>query len=132
MGTTISDVNFSLDHLESEAVKGQDNLILRYDEEKLFAEKFPYLYSLALCNGVIHRKTDRRAYDKMNSRRRKIVDVSQIFNCANITDIQSMYVLYVAVRFCVYRLYPISVHFHSLNPLKIRNGITLSNDPFDI
>ena len=97
MGTTISDVNFSADALDSVAVKSQDDLLLRYDEEKLFAEKFPYLYSLALCNGVIHRRTDRKAYDKMNSRRRKLDDVSQIFAASNITDIQSMY---VTVRFC--------------------------------
>ncbi len=103
MGATISDNNFSIEYLESVDVRGQDDLLLRYDEEKLFAEKFPILYSMALCTGVI-RRSDRHAYDKMNSRRRKLEDVSQIFASSNITDLQSMYVdpidSYVTVRFC--------------------------------
>ena len=58
----------------------------------MFAKQFPHLYSVALCHGVIHRKSDRKAYDKMNTRRKKLTDVSQIFASANITDIQAMYV----------------------------------------
>eukprot|EP01084_Bolivina_argentea_P084952 153576_1 len=88
MGTTISEHNFSENALESTVI--QDQLLLSYDEEQLFAKQFPHLYSIALCHGVIHRNSDRQTYDKMHSRRRKLTDVSSIFAAANITDVQSI------------------------------------------
>lgn len=88
MGNTISEQNFSETALESTII--QDQLLLSYDEEQLFARQFPHLYSIALCHGVIDRKSDRKIYDKMNSRRRKLTDISQIFAAANITDIHSI------------------------------------------
>eukprot|EP01083_Nonionella_stella_P248520 860317_1 len=88
MGTAISEQNFSENALESTII--QDQLLLSYDEEQLFAKQFPHLYSIALCHGVINRKSDRKAYDKMNTRRKKLTDVSQIFSSANISDIQAI------------------------------------------
>ena len=89
MGTAISDQNFSENALDSTVI--QDQLLLSYDEEQLFANQFPHLYSIALCHGVIDRKPDRKAYDKMRTRRKKLKDVSQIFASANISN------MYVAI-----------------------------------
>merc|ERR1712228_595941 len=85
-GTAISDQNFSENALDSTVI--QDELLLSYDEEKLFAEQFPHLYSVALCHGVIDRKSDRKAYDKMRTRRKKLKNICQIFASANISSIQ--------------------------------------------
>eukprot|EP01083_Nonionella_stella_P124991 377837_1 len=96
MGTTISEHNFSENALESTVI--QDQLLLSYDEEQLFAKQFPHLYSIALCHGVIHRNSDRQTYDKMHSRRRKLTDVSSIFAAANITDVQSIATFEIQIR----------------------------------
>merc|ERR1712129_74330 len=88
MGTAISDQNFTENALDATVI--QDQLLLSYDEEQLFAHKFPHLYSIALCHGVIDRKSDRKAYDKMKTRRKKLSNISQIFASANISTYASI------------------------------------------